>query len=83
MDLRLLLVRSATCQKADGVNMNKKKKRDVSLKKSVEGVGKKNTFSPFLCHKATGIYILCSPSPFISRLILFYSFHNKLETHYE
>jgi hypothetical protein len=27
-------------------------------------------FSPFLCHKATTIYILCSPSPFISRLIL-------------
>jgi hypothetical protein len=27
-------------------------------------------FSPFLCHTATEIYILCSPSPFISRLIL-------------
>jgi len=51
---------------ADGVNMNRKK-RDVCKKvwKVFE-----TAFSPFLRHTATAIYILCSPSPFISRLLL-------------
>jgi hypothetical protein len=50
---------------AVGVNMNKKR---ICVKKVWKVF--ETAFSPFPCHTATAIYILCSPSPFISRLIL-------------
>ena len=63
--MRLLLVRIAACHKQMVFTWTQKR---ICLKK--RGRCLRQRFFPFLCHTATAIYILCSPTPFISRLIL-------------